>query len=146
MTHERIIPPADVLNRIPDAVRPRGLPRGYFDAMVKPTRELLDRGLNVGHAADWWVAQGVLPPRFRRKFMEAMRARLSRLRQVQRVREAHLVWKSSPYHVSVHAVGEGVRALCGAKAIPWMEATSTSVKCDRCVGVARRLSVEVREE
>ena len=139
------VPPASILGKIKYAERPAAVPRGYFDALMSPTRELLDRGLTIAQAADWWVAHRVIPPSHRPKFMDAMHGRLSRLRQRAARKGEVLRWRSSPYYESVHALGSGAKALCGAKTSRWVEAPSTSIKCARCQGVARRQGLSITE-
>lgn len=138
-------PPREIIEKTKFAERPPNLPRGYFDALMTPTRTLLDQGLSISNAADWWVTNGVIPSEQRGKFMEAMYNRLHRLRQ-RKAAEGEIVrWRASPYYESVHAIGDGLKALCGASTTLWVSATNTAHKCARCIGISRRLNISVAD-
>jgi hypothetical protein len=110
------------------------------------TKRLLAQNLNLAQAADWLIEQNALPRSDREGYRKAMGMRFSRQRQVSPTAGASVIWKASVQFNACHAVPAGTSvALCGAKDSLWLNATSTSHKCDRCRGVATRGGVIVTE-
>lgn len=137
--------PAEIVEQLRWAEPPPKFPNGFFDSLLSATRTLLDRGLTISQAGDWFIARDVLDRRHRERFMQAMSARLTRLRQKTVAADETVTWRASLAYDSVHAVGSGLAALCGVTTARWMTASSTSRKCARCLGVARRDGVSVQD-
>jgi hypothetical protein len=142
-------PPAAFIERL-KYVEPVGrLPKGYFDALVPATKQLLDKGWNTAAISDLFVAESLLPPGLRNAFRNVMRKRLSRLKR-QRVsasgaKQLHQ-WRSGSFG-SVHAVQKGsLAALCGLTETAWLKPDFCGNKCTRCQGVARKNGIEVKED
>lgn len=143
------LPPlaVEVQKQIRYAQRPPRFPRGYFDSLVTPSRELLDKGLRIHEAADWFIKHGVFPVAYRRRFIDAMKSRLSRLRQKEATDADAVSWRSSFAYDSAHAVAkDAVTALCGARTTLWTGVTPTSHRCARCLGISRRHGISVAED
>ncbi len=146
---------AEVFERIPDptpellakcraAEPPPRVPRGFFDGLVRPTRHLLDRGLRLSQAADFLIAEKILQPRLRAKYMNALRTRMTRLRARKALAGEVFHWRSGLGYEEAHAVGHGTIAACGARAGLWMNATDTSRQCRRCKGIMKAQKVKVK--
>lgn len=134
--------PPDLLETIATASPPPRYPRGYFDPLVVPTRQLLDRGFSLCQATDWLINQRIINTKDRQHFMDAIRSRISRLKR-SRIKSgpAH-EWRASIYYDSTHLVQSGERkALCGSTATAWEAERSESSRCCRCFGMARRLGI-----
>lgn len=139
--------PERVLKEIPFAAPPPKFPRGFFDALVTPTRQLLDKGLKLMQAADWLIARGVLKESLRQRYSAAMRCRLTRLRRKIEASPAAVQWRTSIFYDSMHLLpAGGLKALCGAHATRWNALTEPLEKCSRCKGIATREKVAIEGE
>lgn len=130
-----------VLKKIEAAAPPAKFPRGYFDPLVVPTRKLLDKGLRIHQAADFFVENGSIKANQRQAFMHAMRCRISRLTR-KKVTAGNYSWQGSLFYDSSHLVSAGERkAICGATATVWVPEVTESNHCARCTGLARKNSL-----
>lgn len=135
-------PAAAILRELEHAEPARTRPRGYFDALMEPTKKLLDKGFRLHKAAAWLIERGAMPPQDRDAFMGTMRHRFTRLRQSQASTKAVCQWKTALGYEAAHAVA-GVTAVCGATAGRWFAATPTTRHCPRCQGIVTRENVTI---
>ncbi len=136
----RITP--ELLQEVKKAKPPGKIPKGYFDELVTPTKELLDRRFTLPAAADWFIERGVLVPELRRRFVLALHNRMSRFRQRKAAEAEEFTWKMALGYERMHAIGRGVVAICGAKASRWY-ASADGDNCLACIGAARKQGVTV---
>ena len=144
MTTRRLpTPPAEVVAQLSKIAPPAKVPRGYFDPLVAVTKNLLDNKFKLSQAADELIKRKLLPKKHRKKFHEAMRGRLSRLRQANAKEMTDLKWRTSMFYDAVHAVGMvngELISLCGVKASHWQvwDECGGIKQCGRCQSVAKR--------
>lgn len=136
MSLHRLKLPDRVAKKLVHAEPPGRVPRGYFDGLLKPTKDLLDKGFTLAQAADWFIQHGVLKPEKRDKYRNTMAVRFTRFRaQEQQKHAEETEWKIGLGMDSVHAVPHGrTKALCGASSSLWLESTDGQRKCTFCKG------------
>jgi hypothetical protein len=132
-------PSPELLEKIKHATPPARFPRGYFDPLAMPTRQLLDKGLSLPQAANFFIEHGALQPRERRHYAAAMAGRISRLKREKVDAGAKHAWSANLFYDSTHLVLAGERkAVCGASATVWTPEISESNRCARCIGIMRK--------
>jgi hypothetical protein len=128
------------------AVPPSKIPKGYFDAVVTPTRILLDNALTLPQAADWLIAQKALDPKMRRTYLRAIRGRLTRFRARESSAGEKFEWKQALGYERRHLIGTGTIALCSASGPRWFsESGEPGPRCLRCKGIANQRGIAVEE-
>jgi hypothetical protein len=136
----------EVMRKIQYAEPPARFPRGYFDALITPTRMLLDQGLTLSQATDWLIKHAVLQSSHRRRYAAAMTARISRLRAAPITEGETYRWRETVGYSSLHVVGSGLIALCSARGQRWMEPSSLVTKCFRCQGIVKSRNLTITGE
>lgn len=134
-------PAPGVLMKIKFAM-PMKRPRGYFNALLEPTRILLDRNFSLAAAADFLIQNNTLPRRDRDAFLATMYHRFTRLRKNVIEPDAKLEWKASLGYDALHAVS-GVKALCGSTAGRWFAGGEDVRKCNRCKAIIRKENLTI---
>ncbi len=130
--------------RLRYAEPPGRLPRGYFDSLLDPTKQLLAKGFRLAQAANWLIKEGALPHARRQQYLDAMRNRFSRFRQQTPVPAATYQWRAALGYDAAHAIATGTKALCSAMSARWFDAGDGQRKCPVCAGILRAGNVTVQ--
>ena len=148
MTRRRIRRPGPkLLERLKYAEPPPKIPRGYFDALVKPTTILLDKGLKLMQAADWLIREKALKASDRQRFCDAMCCRFTRARRKEEANPTSAEWRTSILYDSMHLLPKrGLVALCGVRSNRWNCTGEMREQCNRCKGIARKGNLSITGE
>lgn len=135
--------PTVVIKKLTYAEPPPPLPRGYFDALHEPTKQLLAKGFRLYQAAAWLIQQGALPEHQRSRYMDAMRNRFSRFRRQAPQPEAAHRWQATLGYEAAHVTAGGVKALCGATSARWFAPGECQRHCNQCQSIVTRENVTI---
>jgi hypothetical protein len=135
--------PSVVIRKLTYAEPPGRLPRGYFDTLHDPTKQLLAKGFRLAQAAAWLIQQGALPVERREQYLDAMRARFSRFRRQSPKPAAVYQWQATLGYEAAHAIAGGVKALCGATSARWFASGDGQRRCNQCTSIIRRENVTI---
>lgn len=139
----REIPP-ELLEKCRRAAPPPRVPRGYFDSLLTPTRVLLDNGLKLTQAADFFIAQRALKPQLRTSFTNAMKSRMTRFRRREAEKDEVFYWRIALGYARAHAIGNGTISLCGVRGSRWFETNDPANQCKVCRSIVTKLNVTIR--